>query len=74
MAFDELTTEFLNSAAKSGDPIRIERVPFLIEIFVRRMESFELEEILREEVAEASHTQHPLSYPSRMGRRVPTRR
>lgn len=73
MAIDGLNADLLSNAAHTGEPIRLERPPYMIEIFVRRMESYELEQIRLEREAEAAEaTQHPLSYPSRMDRRVPT--
>ena len=73
MAIDGLNGELLADAADSGEPIRLERMPFVIEVFVRRMESFEMEQVLAELAAERDLKSHPLATPSRHGRKVPTR-
>lgn len=73
MAIDGLNGELLSNAALTGEPIRLERLPYVIEIFVRRMESFEVDQVLAEQEAERHLNQHPLSIPSRHDRKVPIR-
>ena len=74
MAIEGLTGDLLRGLAASGEPYRREIDGYLIEVYVRKMEAFELEEIHREREAElAEATVHPLAIPSRHDRRVPTR-
>jgi len=68
MAIGGLNGELLRGLAASGEPYRVERDGYVIEVFVRRMEAWELPE-----PDPFEPTVHPLAIPSRHDRKVPTR-